>query len=140
MAGLLRGHWLAGRISDEELDGRLGAALAARDDRQLFASLEGLPFSSVAPAPALAQSNGSATASLVLGIVGLCVLLLSFGFFSVLTLPISATAWGIGRSARRSATGPEPWRSSARAGEVMGIVGTVLSLVLMAGCAAIVVV
>jgi hypothetical protein len=138
VAGLLRGHWLAGRISDEELDGRLGAALAARDDRQLFTAVNGLPFSSSAPAPALAQSNGSATASLVLGIVGLCVLLLSFGFFSVLTLPISATAWGLGRSARRSATGSESWRSSARAGEVMGIVGTSLSFLLMAGCAAVI--
>ena len=51
---------------------------------------------------------------------------------------MSATAWGLGRSARRSSQGGEPWRSSAQAGEVLGIIGTVLSSVLLAGCAVVI--
>jgi hypothetical protein len=139
VAALLREHWLAGRLSTEELEARMGAALAARDDHQLFTALAGLPMGGGAPAPAAGpQRDGSATASLVLGIISLAALFVSFGLLTILTLPMSATAWGLGRSARRSSQGGESWRSSAQAGEVLGIVGTVLSSVLLAGCAAVI--
>ncbi len=75
----------------------------------------------------------------MLGVIGLATLLLSFGFYSILALPLSATAWGLGRSARRSSHGGESWRSSAQAGEVLGIVGTALSFIFLAGCAAVIV-
>ena len=78
-------------------------------------------------------------ASLVLGIVGLSLLFISFGLLSFLTLPLSATGWGLGRSARRDADArgvPRP--GPAQAGEVLGMVGTVLSAVALAGCAAVV--
>lgn len=119
----------------------MAAALAARDDQQLFAALAELPIRAApaaAPAPPAGQRDGSATASLVLGIIGIVTLLVSIGFLSVLTLPMSATAWGLGRSARRAARGDEPWRSSARTGEILGIVGTVLSTLTIAGCVALI--
>lgn len=143
MAALLREHWLAGRLSVEELEQRLAGAIAARDQSELSGSLAGLPapaFPPPAPRPIPVQAQGNgAVASLVLGIVGLSLLLISFGLLSFLTLPVSATGWGLGRSARRAADSrgvPRP--AAAQAGEVLGIVGTVLSTVVLAGCAAIV--
>jgi hypothetical protein len=73
--------------------------------------------------------------SLVLGILSICLLCLSFGLLFVLTLPLSVTAWALGRGARRS--GAPGNRGTARAGEVLGIVGTALSALLLAGCAAL---
>jgi hypothetical protein len=75
----------------------------------------------------------------VLGVVGLTLLLISFGLLSFLTLPVSATGWALGRSARRDADRrglPRP--GPAQPGEVLSIVGTVLSAVVVAGCAAVV--
>ena len=126
----------------EDLEERLAGAMAARDQSQLSGTLAGLPAPAFAPPaprpiPAQAESNG-AVASLVLGIVGLSMLLMSFGLLSILTLPLSVTGWALGRSARRDADSrglPRP--APARPGEVLGIVGTVLSAVVLAGCAAI---
>ncbi len=134
VASLLRQHWLAGRLSLEELDARLGAALSARNDGELFATLQGLPVSWGPPARPLPppQSDGAAVTSLVLGVMGLTLLFISFGLLSIVTLPLSATAWGLGRSARQRGQG------RAQAGEVLGIIGTILSALLLAGCAAVV--
>jgi len=127
----------------EDLEERLAGAMAARDQSQLSGTLAGLPAPAFAPPPAprpipaQAESN-SAVASLVLGIVGLSMLLMSFGLLSILTLPLAVTGWALGRSARRDADSrglPRP--GPARPGEVLGIVGTVLSAVVLAGCAAI---
>ena len=137
VAVLLREHWLAGRLGLPEFEARTAAALAARaalDDRELFSTLQGLPMWSGQPAPAPAvQSDGGAVAALVLGLVGLILFVVSFGLLALVTVPISATAWGLGRSARRRGSG-----SRARAGEVLGIIGTVLGVVVLAGCAALV--
>jgi len=143
VALLLREHWVAGRLSVEDLEQRLSGAMAARDQSELSGTLAGLPapaFPPPAPRPMPAQGqSNSAVASLVFGIVGLSLLLISFGLLSFLTLPLSATGWALGRSARRDADSrglPRP--GPAQPGEVLGIIGTVLSAVVLAGCAAIV--
>jgi membrane protein implicated in regulation of membrane protease activity len=78
--------------------------------------------------------GGSAVASLATGVMALLILMVSLGLLFVVALPLAVTAWALGRDARRSGS---PHRyGMARAGEVLGIVGTALSLLLLAGCAA----
>jgi len=143
VASLLRENWVAGRLSVEQLEQRLAGVMAARNQFELSGTLTGLPapaFPPPAPRPVQAQAqSSSAVASLVLGVVGLTLLLISFGLLSFLTLPVSATGWALGRSARRDADRrglPRP--GLAQPGEVLSIVGTVLSAVVVAGCAAVV--
>ena len=134
---------MAGRLSVEEFEQRLSGAMAARDQAELSGTLAGLPGPAFPP-PAGRPVQGpaqspNAIASLVLGIVGLSLFLMSFGLLSLVTLPLSAVGWGLGRSARRDADRrglPRP--SQAVPGEVLCIIGTVLSAVVVAGCAAIV--
>jgi hypothetical protein len=144
VVSLLREQWLAGRLTLEELEHRAGRALAASDRGQLSATVGDLPIAGHAvlpapPAPAPASGRlGTAVASLTLGILGVACLVMSLGFLSILTLPLSASAWGLGRSARRGTAEREAGRGIAVAGEALGVVGTVLSGVLLAGCAAVV--
>jgi Domain of unknown function (DUF1707) len=132
--GLLRGHLLSGRLTTEEFEERVEEAWRARFAADLWRALRGLPVDGP-PAPAPAKSR-LATVSLVLGILGIGFLILSFGLLFALTLPLSATAWALGREARRS--GVVNGRGAAAAGETLGVIGTVLSLLLFAGCAALV--
>lgn len=143
VVALLHQHWLAGRLSLEQLDERVGEACSAPDDRALGVAMRDLPVpvapppQFVAPSAAARANDGGAVAALVCGIVGLTVLMLSFGLLSILTVPLSATAWGLGRSSRRSAQKAGLRHGVATAGEVLGVVGTVLGLVILAGCAAL---
>lgn len=140
VVALLRQHWLAGRLSLEQLDQRVGEAWAAPDDRSLFTALRGLPILPGGPAPPPATvrgGDGGGVASLVCGVVGLSVLIVSFGLLAVLSVPLSACAWGIGRGSRRSARAAGLTHGAASAGEVLGIIGTLLGSVLLVGCAAI---
>jgi Domain of unknown function (DUF1707) len=131
---LLRGHWLSGRLTAEEFEVRVAEALRARHGEDLWRALRFLP---VDDAPRRGPAGGgSAVASLVTGVLALFLLMISFGLFFLLTLPLSVTAWALGRDARRSANPSR--RGMARAGEVMGIVGTALSALLLAGCAALI--
>ncbi|MGI8660189.1 MAG: DUF1707 SHOCT-like domain-containing protein [Thermoleophilaceae bacterium] len=141
VVALLRQHWLAGRISLEQLEGRMTEAWAAADDRALFGSLRGLPVMVGAPVPPphAPPRAGNATAALVCGIVGLTLLLISFGMLSFISLPLSATAWGLGRSSRRAAQAAGLHDGGATAGEALGIIGTVLGMLVIGGCAALVV-
>jgi Domain of unknown function (DUF1707) len=124
--GLLRGHLLSGRLTVEEFEERVGEAWRARFASDLWQALRALPVDG--PLPAAPPKRTSAVASLVLGISSLCVFFVSFGLLFFLTLPLSVTAWALGREARRSgAPGP---------GEALGIAGTALSLLVFAGCAA----
>jgi hypothetical protein len=120
---LLRDHWTAGRLDGDELDERCAEALAARTDTELALALRELP----PPAPPPRPDTSAATIALILGLGGLTLFVFSVGFLAILTLPISATAWAIGRSAHRKGLGP-----SAKAGMVMGIAGTALSLAALA--------
>jgi hypothetical protein len=142
VVALLRQHWLAGRMSLEQLEGRMTEAWAAADDRTLLHSLRGLPVMVGAPvapqAPQARSRDGNATAALVCGIVALTLLVLSFGLLSIISLPLSATAWGLGRSSRRAAQAAGVRDGSAVTAEALGIIGTVLGVVVLGGCAALV--
>ena len=132
--GLLRRHWLAGRLTSEEFEQRVGEALRARFTHDLWRTLRFLP---VDPPPrrACPSGGGLAVASLVTGVFALLFLMGSFGLLFIVTLPMSVTAWALGREARRV---PHPSRpGAARAGEVIGIVGAALSVLMLAGCAAL---
>jgi hypothetical protein len=58
----------------------------------------------------------------VLAITALCLLFMSFGLLFFFTLPLAIAAWALGRAARRSGAG-----GTAKAGEALGIAGTLLS-------------
>lgn len=132
--GLLRRHWLTGRLTAEEFEQRVGEAWHARSAQDLWQALRWLPVDA-APAAARTPSSGSAVCSLVLGLLGLIVLIGSLGLLFVIALPLSVTAWALGRQARRSGACGAP--GVAIAGEVIGVTGTALSLVWLAGCAAL---
>jgi Domain of unknown function (DUF1707) len=132
---LLRGHWVSGRLTAEEFEQRVGEALRARSAADLWGALRSLPVEAP-PRPAQPVGGGSAVASLITGLMALFLLMISFGLFFLLTLPLAVTAWALGRDARRS--GGPGRRGVARAGEVMGIVGTAISALMLAGCAALI--
>jgi Domain of unknown function (DUF1707) len=123
--GLLRGHWLAGRLTAEEFEQRVSEAWRARFATDLWHALRALPVESP-PVPQAPPSGRSGTAPLVLGIAAICLLFLSFGLLFFLTLPMGITAWALGREARRSS--PPGLRGKAVAGEALGIAVTLLSL------------
>jgi Domain of unknown function (DUF1707) len=125
--GLLRGHMLSGRLTAEEFEERGAEVWRARYASELWHALRALPVEAP-PSPPKVKGT-SAAVSLVLGIVSICLLVVSFGLLFVITLPLSVTAWALGRDARRS--------GATAAGEVVGIVGTVLSMIVFAGCAAV---
>jgi ABC-type multidrug transport system fused ATPase/permease subunit len=133
--GLLRKHWLSGRLTSEEFEQRVDEALRARLAEDLWRALRFLPLER-ARLPARPAGGGTAVASLVIGLLALFLLMISFGLFFLLTLPLAVTAWALGREARRS--GNPSRRDMARAGEILGIVATALSGLMLAGCAAII--
>jgi hypothetical protein len=134
--GLLQRHWLTGRLTAEEFEQRVGEAWRARSAQELWQALRWLPVDTVPAAPAAQRpSAGSAICALVLGLLGLIVLVGSLGLLFVIALPLAVTAWALGREARRSGTCSAP--GVALAGEVLGITGTALSLIWLAGCAAL---
>jgi hypothetical protein len=77
-----------------------------------------------------ADSNGLATTSLVLGLIGLLLLLPSGG---LLSLPCSIYAWRTGVQARRRiATGvTSAGEGTAQAGRILGIVGVVAGAIVL---------
>jgi hypothetical protein len=128
--GLLRRHWLDGRLTEEEFEERVEEAWRARFAADLWRALRFLPAEAPPGAPAQPAKSRTAVASLVLGILAVSLLLMSFGILFLITLPLAVTAWSLGREARRSGGG-----GAAKAGEALGVAGTVLSLLPMAGCA-----
>lgn len=136
----LRGHWLAGRLTLEEYEERCAEATEARYLADLAAAVRELPPPAPAPAvvavPASSAQRSGAVAALALGITGLVLLLCSMGLLFIVSLPLSVSAWALGRSGRRRE--PEGARPSAAAGEVLGIVGTVLSCLALTACALVV--
>jgi Domain of unknown function (DUF1707) len=134
---LLRGHLVSGRLTTEEFEERVDQAWRARFAADLWQALRALPVPTPpAWAPVRTAKSRSGTASLVLGVVAICMLFLSFGLLFFVTLPLAITAWGLGREARRSA--PPGGRGKAAAGEALGIAGTLLSLLPFAAIAALV--
>jgi hypothetical protein len=142
---LLRGHMLAGRLTADELEERIGEAWAARNEAQLDRVLRELPpRRAPAPAPQLlppvfvhrrpAAGRGGGSSALVLGVVGLATLAFSFGLLAIFSLPLSVAAWVVGSRARRHS--PRP--GAASAGQVLGIIGSVASVVALGVVALIV--
>ena len=129
--GLLRGHWLSGRLTAEEFEQRVAEAWRARFAADLWQALRWLPVDTPPVASATPRRSRSGTASLVLGIVAICLLFMSFGLLFFLTLPLAVTAWALGRDARRSA--PPGRGRRAKAGEALGIAAALLSLMPFAG-------
>jgi Domain of unknown function (DUF1707) len=124
--GLLRGHWLSGRLTAEEFEQRVAEAWRARFAGDLWQALRWLPVESPPAPQAPPAKSRSAVPSLVLGISAVCLLFVSFGLLFFLTLPLAVTAWGLGREARRSS--PRGRRGTAIAGEALGIAATLLSI------------
>jgi Domain of unknown function (DUF1707) len=125
--GLLRRHWLDGRLTEDEFETRVGEAWRARFAADLWHALRWLP---VDRPPAPPARSRAAVISLVLGILALSLLFMSFGILFLITLPLALTAWSLGREARRSHATAN--RGTARAGEVIGMAGTLLSLLPLA--------
>lgn len=131
---VLRRHWLAGRLTADEFEQRVAEAVRARFVADLWHALRFLPVE--APHDRYGpRGGGSAVASLVTGVMAIFILMMSLGMLFIVALPLAVTAWALGRDARRS--GNAQRYGMARAGEVLGIVGTALSLLLLAGCAAV---
>lgn len=86
-----------------------------------------------------AQTHGGATASMVVGIVGLASMFFCYGLVSIITGPI---AFFMGRSAAKEiAASPQSWSNSgmAKAGWIMGLIQTMLSLLLLIAVAAFII-
>ena len=129
--GLLRGHWLTGRLTGEEFEQRVGEAWAARSSDELWRALRWLP---VEGQPL--QKRGSGAAALIMSGLGFCVMFFTLGLGFALALPLFVAGWLAGREARRfPPAGPS---GAAVAGELLGVIGTVICLVYVAGCAALV--
>jgi Domain of unknown function (DUF1707) len=131
--GLLRGHLVSGRLTTEEFEQRVAEAWRARYSQELWQALRFLPTEGTPPIRR--ASSGTAAAALVIGIASLCVMVFTLGLLFPLGLPLGISAWALGRDARR--TGAARSRGVARAGEVMGIVASLWSAVMLAGCAAL---
>jgi hypothetical protein len=92
-----------------------------------------------APSPAFARGtparNGLALTSLVLGILGATLIVLTFGLGFAFALPCSIAAWICGAQARNRINLGETTagRGQAQAGYLLGIVGVVLGVMAAAG-------
>jgi hypothetical protein len=84
---------------------------------------------------ARSETNGLALTSLILGIVGVSLLVLSLGILFILTLPCSIGAWICAAQARaRIAVGESSTgRGQAQAGYILGVLGVVLGVMAMIG-------
>jgi hypothetical protein len=135
--GLLRQHWLTGRLTADEFEERVDEAWRARFAQDLWHALRWLPVETAParPRPQPRAGAGSAVASLVLGVLALCFLFFTLGLAFPIALPMFVTAWALGRDARRS--GSESTRSVAVAGEVIGLLGATICVLFLASCAAI---
>jgi Domain of unknown function (DUF1707) len=117
--GLLRGHWLSGRLTAEEFEQRVAEAWRARFASDLWKALRWLPVDSP-PVPRRAPSGAG---SLALAIAALCLLFVSFGLLFFLTLPMAVSAFVLGHQASRRGAG-----GAATAGRALGIAGALFSL------------
>ena len=128
--GLLRGHLVSGRLTTEEFEQRVAEAWRARYSHDLWRALRFLPVDGSPPVRS-ESGGGTATAALLVGIAGLCVMVFTLGLLFPLGLPVGLTAWALGRDARRN--GPRRARGIAVAGESVGIVVSVWAALMLAG-------
>ena len=110
--GLLRSHWLTGRLTADEFEERVSEAWAARYSTDLWRALRWLPMD------APARKRGSGAAALILSGLAFCIMFFTLGLGFALALPLFVVGWAAGREARRSA--PAGSSGVARAGELLG--------------------
>jgi hypothetical protein len=109
----------------------------ARSSEVWRAQFVGELFHTMREMPVAMRTHASPThgiLALALGIIGLTLLVFSFGLFFILSLPFSITAWLSGRAARHKAALIGTSQQLAVAGEGLGIAGTVLGFLAFAGC------
>jgi hypothetical protein len=79
-----------------------------------------------------ASTNGLAVISLVLGLIGLALVLMSLGYLFFLSLPFSIAGWACGRAAKRRAErGLTRGQGAAQAGLWLGLIGLGLGVAAM---------
>jgi hypothetical protein len=116
--GLLRSHWLTGRLTADEFEARVGEAWAARYSTDLWRALRSLPVEQPRR-----PGRRSGAAALILSGMACSIMVLSFGFGFPLALPLFIAGWAAGREARRSSAGRAS--GAAAVGEALGIIGTI---------------
>jgi len=144
--GLLRDHWLAGRLTLDEYEDRCDEAGGGRFLADLERALRELPYplpehappEPAAPAAPPAPAPGPdlearAVLALTLGILSLAGVVLSLGMLFVLTLPASTWAWSLGRRSRRGTRGAV--HVIAGVAEALGILATVIACLGLTACA-----
>ena len=128
-SGCCASHWLTGRLTADEFEERVGEACAARYSTDLWRALRWLPVeSAVADAR---QRRGLADPERAR--------VVPHALHVRLRLPARAAVLrrGLGRRSRGApVVAGRLWRGGA--GEVLGIMGTLASILFIAGCAAIV--
>ena len=79
--------------------------------------------------------HGPAIAALILGIAGLFLVVVGFGFLFVFSLPCSILAWVFGVQGKRRVDRGETaeHRGLAQAGFIMGVVGVALAVAAIVG-------
>jgi len=144
--GLLRDHWLAGRLTLDEYEERCDEAAAGRFLADLERALRELPYplpehAPAAPAPAptappvpapTGDPEAGAVLALILGILSLAGVVLSLGTLFLITLPASTWAWSLGHRTRRVTRGAI--RGIAGTAEALGTLATVLACLPLAAC------
>ena len=134
--GLLRAHWLSGRLTAEEFEARVDEAWRARYSQDLWRTLRFLPADgNPVRSEEEGRGGGSASAALAVGLVALCLMMFTLGLAFPLALPVGMTAWIMGRDARRN--GPRRVRSIALAAEATGAIASVWAALMVAGCTAL---
>lgn len=143
--GLLRDHWLAGRLTLDEYEERCAEAAAGRFLTDLERALRELPYplpehaaapSPTAPSTPAHDHAAGAVLALVLGVLSLLGIVLSLGMLFLLTLPASTWAWSLGHRSRRGTRGA--MRVIAGAAETLGIVATVIGCLALTACGAMI--
>jgi hypothetical protein len=143
--GLLREHWLAGRLTVDEYEARCEEATGGSFVDDLRWSLRELPYPlpehglaglTAAPPPASPPRSPEARAilSVVLGALALTAAWLPFMF--LVTLPVSTYGWWCGRRVRRAdrVLVRSDLRVTAAVGEVLSIIATAMGLLALGAC------
>lgn len=126
---ILREHFHAGRLDTEEFEARCEEAWGSRMISSLWHAVRELPLAPPAPAvaPARARGANSAVAGFVASVLAACLLLLTFGVASVVSVPLSGLGWTLGHRGRKLGV-TAPHRSLATAAETLGILGAALGV------------
>jgi hypothetical protein len=146
--GLLRDHWLAGRLSVDEYEARCEEAAGGCFIGELRWSLRELPYplpehgvaglTHAPPAtPIVAPPRAPETKAILSVVLGAGSVFSAWvPFFFLATLPVSLFAWWCGRRVSRAdrALVHSGIRTTAAVGEVFAIIGTVMSLLALGAC------